>query len=72
MYRLRDLRVGADINLSITCDTLLPTFQGSTFGIPGVEEHALFLRNVANASAIRDKLIENWQIAGSPGERNAL
>ncbi|QDZ20628.1 pyridine nucleotide-disulfide oxidoreductase [Chloropicon primus] len=33
--------------------------QGSTFGIPGVEEYALPLRDVKDASAIRDKLVKN-------------
>ena len=41
--------------------------QGSTFGTPGVEEHALFLRDVANATAIRSKLIDNWILANIPG-----
>ncbi len=42
--------------------------QGSTFGTPGVEEHALFLRDVANATAIRSKLIKNWMLANIPGK----
>lgn len=41
--------------------------QGSTFGIPGVEEHAYFLRDVRHAEAIRSKLIENIALAGVPG-----
>lgn len=43
------------------------TAQGSTFGIPGVEEHAHFLRDVRHAEAIRSKLIENIALAGVPG-----
>ena len=42
--------------------------QGSTFGTPGVEEHAHFLRDVANATAIRSTLIKNWMLANIPGE----
>lgn len=42
--------------------------QGSTFGIPGVEEHSMFLRTVANAEAIRNKLISTWGLAYSPGK----
>ena len=42
--------------------------QGSTFGTPGVEEHALFLRDVANATAIRSALIKNWMLANIPGK----
>ena len=41
--------------------------QGSTFGIPGVEEHAHFLRDVAHSTQIRSQLIENWNRANIPG-----
>lgn len=41
--------------------------QGSTFGIPGVGEHAHFLRDAANAQAIRDALIRSWGLANTPG-----
>ena len=41
--------------------------QGSTFGIPGVVEHAHFLRDAANADAIRTRLISNWNKANIPG-----
>jgi hypothetical protein len=47
------------------CAVLL---QGSTFGIPGVEQHAHFLRDVRHAEAIRGKLIENIALAGVPGQ----
>jgi NADH:ubiquinone reductase (non-electrogenic) len=42
--------------------------QGSTFGIPGVEEHAHFLRDVRHAEVIRNKLIDNIARAGVPGD----
>ena len=38
----------------------------STFGIPGVEQNVHFLRDVANASAIRKDFIENWNLANLP------
>lgn len=41
--------------------------QGSTFGIPGVSENAHFLRDAANADAIRTQLINNWNRANIPG-----
>jgi NADH:ubiquinone reductase (non-electrogenic) len=41
--------------------------QGSTFGIPGVEAHALPLRDVRHAEAIRARLIRNIALAGVPG-----
>lgn len=40
--------------------------QGSTFGIPGVEEHAFFLRDVANADAIRNRIVRNISLAQIP------
>lgn len=46
----------------------LPLPQGSTFGIPGVLEHAHFLRDVKQAEAIRYALISNLAQAGIPGE----
>jgi len=41
--------------------------QGSTFGIPGVEENAHFLRDASHATAIRNQLIRNWNAANIPG-----
>ena len=38
----------------------------STFGIPGVEQHTHFLRDVKNASDIRNHIIENWNLANLP------
>jgi hypothetical protein len=48
---------------------LLLHCQGSTFGIPGVEQHAHFLRDVRHAEAIRSQLIENIALAGVPGQQ---
>eukprot|EP00887_Chlorella_sp_A99_P002787 scaffold6.g2787.t1 len=45
--------------------------QGSTFGIPGVELHAHFLRQAADSVAIRNKLIANWTRANIPGRSQA-
>lgn len=39
----------------------------NTFGIPGVERHALFLREVAHARAIRQKIIDCFERAAHPG-----
>lgn len=41
--------------------------QGSTFGIPGVEEFTHFLRDASHSTAIRNKLIMNWNRANIPG-----
>ena len=66
------LDVGSYISnaLVVSCHDrqLVSTLQGSTFGIPGVEQHACFLRDVRHAEAIRAQLIENIALAGVPGE----
>lgn len=41
--------------------------QGSTFGIPGVEKYAHFLRDVSHTTQIRSQLIDNWNRANIPG-----
>lgn len=37
-----------------------------TFGIPGVSEYAMFLKELADARAIRQRLIENFERASTP------
>jgi NADH:ubiquinone reductase (non-electrogenic) len=39
----------------------------NTFGIPGVEEYALPLKELADARAIRQHIIENFERASTPG-----
>ena len=39
----------------------------NTFGIPGVYEHALFLKELADARKIRGRIIDNFERAGNPG-----
>ncbi|KAF8820016.1 naDH dehydrogenase (NDH2-II) [Cardiosporidium cionae] len=46
------LAVGAEVN---------------TFGIPGVREHALFLKEVEHAREIRNKMLFNLERANTPG-----
>lgn len=43
--------------------------QGSTFGIPGVEQHAHFLRDISHSERIRNDLIHNVALAGVPGRQ---
>lgn len=38
-----------------------------TFGLPGVEEHAFFLKEVHHARAIRNRILENFELATQPG-----
>lgn len=41
--------------------------KSNTFGIPGVNEHALFLKEVSDARAIRQKIIDCFERAARPG-----
>ena len=50
-----------------SCRTPPTLVQGSTFGIPGVEEHTHFLRQASDSVAIRNDLIANWNRANIPG-----
>jgi Pyridine nucleotide-disulphide oxidoreductase len=41
--------------------------EASTFGIDGVKEHAIFLREVHHAQEIRRKLLLNLMLSDMPG-----
>lgn len=41
--------------------------ESNTFGIPGVAEHALFLKELSDARSIRQRIIENFERASTPG-----
>ena len=41
--------------------------KSNTFGIPGVEEHAYFLKEIAGARRIRNKIISNFELSLYPG-----
>ncbi|RLN94745.1 hypothetical protein BBJ28_00026424, partial [Nothophytophthora sp. Chile5] len=38
-----------------------------TFGLPGVEEHAYFLKEIHHAQRIRNRILENFEVATQPG-----
>lgn len=38
----------------------------NTFGVPGVREHALFLKELSDARLIRQRIIENFERASTP------
>lgn len=42
-----------------------------TFGLPGVEEHAFFLKEIHHARAIRNRILENFELATQPGVTSA-
>ena len=41
--------------------------ETQTFGIPGVREHALFLREAGEARAIRQRILDSFEKAAQPG-----
>jgi len=55
-------------DFEVEYDTLVIGVGGisNTFGIPGVEEHAVFLKELSDARAIRQKIIENFERACKP------
>ena len=46
--------------------------EASTFGIKGVKEHAIFLREVHHAQEIRRKLLLNLMLSDVPGNYSYL
>ncbi|XP_014664951.1 PREDICTED: internal alternative NAD(P)H-ubiquinone oxidoreductase A1, mitochondrial-like isoform X1 [Priapulus caudatus] len=43
----------------------------NTFNIPGVEEHAIFLKEISDARKIRNRILANFEMALEPGIRTA-
>ncbi|KAJ7367402.1 hypothetical protein OS493_040640, partial [Desmophyllum pertusum] len=39
----------------------------NTFGVPGVYEHALFLKEISDARMIRNQILKNFELAMQPG-----
>ncbi|KAF3007151.1 hypothetical protein E8E15_001513 [Penicillium rubens] len=50
---------------------LTPGCRSNTFGIPGVAENAIFVKNVANANMVRSRLNEVLEMASLPGTSEA-
>ena len=46
--------------------------EASTFGIKGVREHAIFLREVQHAQEIRRRLLLNLMLSDVPGMTSCL
>lgn len=65
-------------SFEIPYDTLVVAVGAAsrTFGVPGVQEHALFLREASDARAIRQRILDCFERASQPGlepaEREAL
>ncbi len=80
-YQAKCIRVSEKENL-ISCETVQGNERfdlkydylviavgavNNTFGIPGVAEQALFLKELSDARMIRRKIIENFERASTPG-----
>ncbi|KAJ3140792.1 hypothetical protein HK101_003472, partial [Irineochytrium annulatum] len=65
-------------NFTIDYDTLIIATgaESNTFGIPGVKEHAMFLKDVSDARRIRSRILECFEHASQPNvtdeERRAV
>lgn len=67
-----DGNAGSDLNpwkFKVSYDKLVIASgaEASTFGIHGVREHAIFLREVYHAQEIRRKLLLNLMLSDVPG-----
>lgn len=45
---------------------LCPGSETNTFGTPGVEEHCLFMRTINDASSLRERLLDCFELASLP------
>jgi NADH:ubiquinone reductase (non-electrogenic) len=68
----KEVHVTGEVNgreYKVKYDTLVVACgaRPMTFGLPGVEEHAFFLKEVAHARAIRNRILENFELATQPG-----
>ncbi|GFO07833.1 (Zinc transporter zip1-like [Plakobranchus ocellatus] len=54
-----------DLEYSISYDKLVIGVGAltNTFGVPGVEEHAFFLKEIADARRIRNRIVNNYELA---------
>ncbi|ETW07580.1 hypothetical protein, variant [Aphanomyces invadans] len=62
-----DLRYNINYDMLVVACGSVP----STFGLPGVVEHAFFLKEVHHARAIRRRILENFELATQPGVSEA-
>ncbi|RHY08861.1 hypothetical protein DYB25_011106, partial [Aphanomyces astaci] len=65
--------LSTDLNYKIDYDMLVVACGSvpSTFGLPGVTEHAFFLKEVHHAREIRRRILENFELATQPGVSEA-
>lgn len=59
----------SDLKYSIDYDKLVIGVGAlsNTFNVPGVQEHAFFLKEIADARRIRERLLRNFELAVQPG-----
>jgi NADH:ubiquinone reductase (non-electrogenic) len=56
----------SEFNVSYDKLILAPGCVPNTFGTPGVEQHALFLKNVQDAQALRARILDMFEMASLP------
>ena len=60
-------KTGAEFSVAYDKLVIATGAEASTFGIKGVAEYAIFLRDVKNARDIRTKLLLNLMLCEIPG-----
>lgn len=63
----RSVDAGVDVPLPWDRLVLAPGTANATFGVPGVAEHALFLKELEDARAIRERVVKCLEAASLPG-----
>jgi NADH:ubiquinone reductase (non-electrogenic) len=62
--------VGAVSEFHVPYDHLIVAVgcESATFGIPGVKEHALFMKEISHSYLIRDRILDSLETANIPGQ----
>lgn len=71
IIRCRGTLDGRIVRLSYDYLVLTVGSQSATYGVSGVREHALFLKELADARALRQRIIECLERASEPGLKAA-
>lgn len=61
--------LNADVTYDVGFDKLVIGVgaRPNTFGVPGVTEHAFFLKEIKDARKIRNQILTNFELASEPG-----
>ena len=66
LVQVRDAFDGKEFQLQYDSLVIGVGSHNATFGVPGVREHANFLKNVRDSQAIRNKILSRFEQATSP------